>query len=329
MSLRLLFLADDSEDYLADSILHGLRQIEHVYVVDYPKKECLYQSGLFSSDAPELGVRGGGFSLYGLLDSQENYIDRNQIMRKLETGWFDAIVVGNIWRQWGTLLQWKHYLNLRPLIILDGEDDVRLYPFSGTRIRQFGFSSGLRKLLGLTTTHYFKRELTQRSFSLPYLANLHQISFSIPEEKIDREVADKTQVFPAHIVDEELVAIGVGRSDYAFDNENLYRDDLRSSSFCITTKRAGWDCLRHYEIAASGSVICFKNLEQKPPTCAPHDLKDSVNCISYASPAELLQKIESLSQADQARLQTQALKWAQSKTTKVLALELLFKANLL
>ena len=40
--LRLLFLTDDREDYLADGVLHGLRSLDGVAVVDVPRKECLY-----------------------------------------------------------------------------------------------------------------------------------------------------------------------------------------------------------------------------------------------------------------------------------------------
>jgi len=38
-------------------------------------------------------------------------------------------------------------------------------------------------------------------------------------------------------------------------------------------KRGGWDCLRHYEIAAAGAVPCVRQLEGKPSSCAPHGLQ--------------------------------------------------------
>ena len=36
------------------------------------------------------------------------------------------------------------------------------------------------------------------------------------------------------------------------------------SRFGVTTKKSGWDCMRHYELAASGCVPCFRDLEEKP-----------------------------------------------------------------
>ena len=62
-SLRILFLTDDREDYLADGLLHGLRQLPGLEVVDYPRKECMYEGGRKCKVAPKFGVRGGGFSL--------------------------------------------------------------------------------------------------------------------------------------------------------------------------------------------------------------------------------------------------------------------------
>ena len=57
--------------------------------------------------------------------------------------------------------------------------------------------------------------------------------------------------------------------------------DLARSRFAITTRRGGWDCLRHYEIAAAGAVPCFRQLEAKPARCAPHGLRPGSNCLSY------------------------------------------------
>jgi hypothetical protein len=80
---------------------------------------------------------------------------------------------------------------------------------------------------------------------------------------------------------------------YAFQHEKEYYYDLRISKFGITTKRGGWDCLRHYEIAANNAIVCFRNLNEKHDSCAPHGLKVGYNCIDYSNYAELMQKINS------------------------------------
>jgi len=299
-----------------------------VELVDYPRKECMYEGGRHCRVAPELGVRGGGFSLYGLLKEPEGGIDRSFIWQRLAAGWFDAVLVSNVWRQWGLLLQWRELLAMQSLLLLDGDDDQRLYPRSGTRVRQFGIGTGLTNLLQLPNTHMFKRELTNRSRKWGLGLNVHPLAFSIPESLISQQLPNKSQLFPSHIVDQNLSNKLGASSNYVFADEQSYRSDLASSRFGITTRRAGWDCLRHYEIAAAAAVICFRDLEQKPVSCAPHGLIEGLNCISYGSSEDLLSHIDKLSVQQELDLQNSALAWAKSSSTKNRALQLLKYANL-
>ena len=327
--LRILFLTNDREDYLADGLLHGLRQLPGLEVVDYPRKECMYEGGRQCKVAPEFGVRGGGFSLYGVLTEPQGGIDRSFIWQRLAAGWFDAVLIGNVWRQWGFLLQWRELFAAQPLLLLDGDDDQRLYPRSGTRLRQFGIGTGLTNLLELPSTHMFKRELTNRSRKWGLRLNVHPLAFSIPESLISLKLPNKSQLFPSHIVDRDLSNKLGASANYVFADEQSYRSDLASSRFGITTRRAGWDCLRHYEIAAAGAVICFRDLAQKPVGCAPHGLIDGLNCISYGSSDDLLKRINALSLQEEVELQSLALAWAQSSSTKNRSLQLLKYANLI
>jgi len=326
--LRILFLTDDREDYLADGLLHGLRELPSVELVDYPRKECMYEGGRKSSVAPEFAVRGGGFSLYGLLHEQEDAIDRSQIYRRLEAGWFDAVVLSNLWRQWGLLMQWRELLARQPLLLLDGDDDERLYPRSGTRFRQFGFANGLNVLLQAADTHLYKRELTRSSKPWGLRLQVHPLSFSIPAAVIFDSVPAKTQMFQTHIVDSELLELTAGSKEHFFVDESAYRSDLGAARFGITTRRAGWDCLRHYEIAASGTIPCFRNLNNKPPKCAPHGLVDGFNCLSYSSATDLHSRIKYLNDNDELLMQQHALAWARQSSTIVRAQQLLDFAQL-
>src|SRR5436305_1969398 len=97
--------------------------------------------------------------------------------------------------------------------------------------------------------------------------------------------------------------------------------------FGITTERAGWDCLRHYDIAANGAVMCFRDLSKKPPLCAPHGL-DATNCIEYSSADELLAKTRALSDDHYAELQAGSLAWAHNNTTVKRAEEFLERNRL-
>ncbi|MCZ7612750.1 MAG: hypothetical protein M5T52_04190 [Ignavibacteriaceae bacterium] len=83
----------------------------------------------------------------------------------------------------------------------------------------------------------------------------------------------------------------------------------------LQPKRSGWDCLRHYEIAANGAVMCFKDLHKKPTTCAPHGLIPGINCISYTSYDNLLGQISNITDTKYDELQQASLVWVKDNTT--------------
>lgn len=85
----------------------------------------------------------------------------------------------------------------------------------------------------------------------------YPIQFSLSETKIVQEVPDKDWDF-AYIVPGEF-------STYIYSEEADYYRDYRRSYFAITCIKGGWDCLRHYEILASGCIPYFVDLEMCPP----------------------------------------------------------------
>ena len=44
---------------------------------------------------------------------------------------------------------------------------------------------------------------------------------------------------------------------YHLYNESQYFEDMSRSLFAVTYKKNGWDCLRHLEILAAGTVPLF------------------------------------------------------------------------
>ncbi|MDR9898001.1 glycosyltransferase [Aetokthonos hydrillicola Thurmond2011] len=304
--------------------------------MDYPKCDILYKNNICNYQHKGEGSRsilyGLGFTLYGLLEDIP--IDRLDITQKVVNGYFNLIIFFNIFNTFGLFVELLPYLNFKNTLILDGADTPQPYPYAGKwwRYPQWWF-------LPKAHTHflYFKREWTPETIRnlwfqippkwlcqyLPAPKNFRPISFSIPEEKIVKELSKKTKLFPKHIVDPEVARyVSESSTNYAFSKENEYYSDLQASKFGITTKRAGWDCLRHYEIAANGCVPCFRNLDKKPPTCAPHGLDDS-NCIIYRSYDELMHKISALSDEGYEKLQAGALRWVKKNTTVEKAKQLL------
>ena len=82
------------------------------------------------------------------------------------------------------------------------------------------------------------------------------ITFCIDESKIITDISIKTKIISIIIPDDSHT--------WNFNNEEEYYNEYKSSLFAITTKKAGWDCLRHYEIIANGCIPYFIDIEKCP-----------------------------------------------------------------
>lgn len=87
---------------------------------------------------------------------------------------------------------------------------------------------------------------------------IYPIGFSIPECKIVSKVPAKEFVY---------ATVVPGKPEtYVFNNESDYYKDYQRSVFGHTKCKAGWDCLRHYEILANGCIPWFQDLDKCPST---------------------------------------------------------------
>jgi hypothetical protein len=323
---RVLFLGSGHDDFLADGLFHGLRTLLGSDAVDLPRIDHLY------ADHPgdrRPGLHGLGFTLAGLLPDDRD-VDRTRAPYRAAEGAFDLVVFADIWRNFGTYVQWMPILEKAgvAMAVVDTGDRFEPYPYSGVwwRVRHWWLLPRAHN-----RTHFFKREITPwtawfRTFLLVpgpvasrvVLRGMRGISFSIPAGLIVAEPPLKTKDWPEHVVDPE-VAVRVGaQATYAFEDAAAYHADLRASRFGVTTKKAGWDALRHYEIAAAGAVPCFRDLDRKPAPCAPHGL-DRSNCVIYRDASDLLAQTSVLDDDAYAALQTGALTWARASTTEMRA----------
>jgi hypothetical protein len=254
--MKILYASDYNEilhrfgcpnDYMNDVLFHGLTELEDVEVVDSTRMDHLYKS--HKDQFPT--IYGRGFTTSYLLDDRN--IDRSNLEEKIRDKYFDYIIYGSISR---TRPYYDIVSSVYPdnkIAAVDGDDSdamcLTLQPFT----RHF----------------YFKRELIRRSFLLgskgferqifSISSECHPINFAIPEEKIRAEVNpnpknDFAQSIPYH------------DSGYRFETEQSYYDDYYNSIFGITMKKAGWDCMRHYEIMANGCLPLFMNLDNCPDT---------------------------------------------------------------
>jgi len=286
----LLYLTTPEEDYLQDQLLYGFRQLFGNHCVDYPKKDKMY----VTCEVPKDKLYGKGFTIWKSLPDID--IDRENILDKVSKGFFDYIVFGSAKRQGARFKEIcatiRDIAVSAKLIFIDGED----------------IPQACKAALDYGT--YFKREQSTTahaswpSWFTPHAdwsnvewvppESLHPISFCIPAVKIRDTALAKAKMFATHVQCAEAYNLEEVKNNcqksYAFDQEADYYKDIAISYFAITEQKAGWDCMRHYEIAANLTVPCFYKFDDKEDCCAPHGLVDMVNCISFETAEELEEK---------------------------------------
>lgn len=333
---KILFITAEYPDYLTAGLLHGLRELDGIEVVDYPRYDHLYDD---ASEATRMRTHGRGFSAF-YRQAEPPGIERTHIWSLAAEGEFDLVVFNDIDRCFGHwVAEGVRLVGKVPIAVVDGSDPPTTYPKSLHFWRRHYW--WLLPRVGRVDFR-FKRELlpwTHRAEAYGLLPawlgrrigpsrKIRPLAFSIPAGNLVEAVPEKTQRFPAHIVDEEVSARIGAQTSYAFETEADYYADLRKSRFGITTKRAGWDCMRHYELAANATIPCFRDLSKKAESCAPHGLVDGVNCIEYRDADDLFAKLDALPPDQETRLAEGALAWAQANTTRLRAEELLAACGL-
>jgi hypothetical protein len=320
---RVLVVNPNFDDFLTDGLFHGLRTLLGTDAVDFPRIDHLYDGHPMEW---RRRLHGRGFTLAGLLEDLP--VERNRCLHRAAEGEFDLVIFSDIWRTFGLWTEWAPVLSARKrrMAVVDGSDRIEPFPYAGQWWRVPAWWT-LPRVQGRAM--HFKREATRWSWwfasylALPprlaarlgRLRGLRPIAFSIPAERVVDDPPTKQKDWPAHVVDPEVAERVAASTSYAFEDAEAYHRDLRASRFGVTAKREGWDALRHYEIAAAGAVPCFRDLDRKPPLCAPHGLVDGRNCIVYRDVDQLMRRVADLDATRYGTLQRGAIEWARANTT--------------
>ena len=213
-------------DYQNDLLFYGLRELYGDDVVDSTQILSLYKEYEGKIHPQHLW---GGMTSFWLIG--DNNIDRSNIEEKIKDKYYDLIIYGAIKRC-------KNYYDLvskvypaDKIILIDGNDEAELDP--------------------LYTKHlYFKRELQNNH------PNLLPITFAFPTNKLSQPNKNKTQEYATCIPGQP--------ETYIFKDEKPYYEDYQKSFYGVTMKKAGWDCMRHYEILGNYCMPYFIGLEDCP-----------------------------------------------------------------
>ena len=218
-------------DFLHDTLLIGLRNNFGNNVVDYPGAWYMYPKERKKriNDSTEK-IWGNLFTLY---DSLQNYdlIDRDDIKKKIEKNFFNLIIFGS--SRGKNLFLEEAIKSKSKIIFIDTSDD--------------GYIDVSKTNKGL----YFKRELYSDE------KNVYPIHFAIPKKKIVSSINFSPKNILSPLIPGKM-------KTYIYEKENEYYEMYQNSLFSLTYKKNGWDCLRHYEILANGSIPLFIKLNDCP-----------------------------------------------------------------
>ena len=84
------------------------------------------------------------------------------------------------------------------------------------------------------------------------------IQLAMPDSKVLPLSNSKTMIFS------DMTPLG-RTEKYKFYVEKEYYEHYAKAYFAVTMKKGGWDCMRHYEILASGTLPYFLDIENCPP----------------------------------------------------------------
>jgi len=246
-----------SQDYLADCVFHGLHQLDDLEITDAPRMWYMYSNEFKPKGSRNLSdIYGRGFTMWGHME--ETSIDRSDIEQKIVNHYFDLVICSRTDEASPYIeLILEHY-KANDIISLCGRDEIHIDP------RLIGNSS------------YFIREIINEQNNGKYPGGwnwpefnsdrVFPISFAFPKVKIQTPLP-KTRAW-------SNVQPGWG-AQYVHHTEQDYYNDYRQSLFGRTTKKSGWDCMRHYEIMACRCIPYFADLDGAPRnlmTTLPRDL---------------------------------------------------------
>jgi hypothetical protein len=243
-------------DYLEIMALRSFRKVLGENCIDYPKKKTLYGDW---SEVTKDNLHGKGFTIF---------TPELQEIKSRDISNVDAVVYGFVKK--------PNYVNdiypeidalNKPTFYIDGHDDA-----------------------DVMVTPCFKHEVHGHPEGEVFPMNL-----AIPSEKIrDIDLSIKRQLIqktapPYSRFGPQVLGIP-GRQLYIYDNEEDYYEDMSQSWFGLSCRKGSWDALRNYEIIAAGSLLLFRDLDQKPRFASPLNIPG----VSYSTPQQLEGIVNSL-----------------------------------
>jgi hypothetical protein len=270
--MKIAFLTHSYPNYVPDLLLHGLRKLLGPNVVDYPRKDCLYEGVLGLGVCPDNQLCPGWFP-------EEGIIDRDDMATKLNHAYFQLIV--SDYRALATLRRLAPESKTK-LVIIDGEDQpipIPAGPYVICRRETDGTDFSIPLPMGLP------EEVLNWIASYDDMPKKHSIGFlGSTQDGARRRIAE---TIAAHFPDAFLEATTVPSAEDPNPTGRFGRDDyyrrLQQCRMVLSLAGAGYDTFRFWENAACNAV----HISARFPLYIPDDFREGRHILRFDKPHEL------------------------------------------
>ncbi len=287
--MKILMLQHRYPNYVPDLLLHGLRKLLGPEVVDYPRKDALYEGTLgqpFLDKIPNL--------MAGDAD-----VDRSDIVAKLACGFFDLVIcdVRALQDQGGLLRQSR-----ATVAVIDGEDRPANLPkgrYILLRRETNGSDAAIALPMGLPI------EVLSWIDRFADTPKTHSIAFlgSRSQQTPDRNAIldDLVRRYPDSLIDSWQF------SDGQWQGRDAYYRGMQSCRVVLNLPGAGYDTFRYWENAACRAAHVAKRM----PLSIPNDFREGHEIVRFSSISELAYAVDRIlsGQVDGLALAEQSRAW--------------------
>ncbi len=281
--MNILFLTHSYPDYVPDFLLHGLRKLLGEKVVDYPKKECLY-NGLQNGNHPEI------YSDPFWFPADKGNIDRNDIENRLKNKFFDYVICDvHALSLFNRMLDRLTGIQIK-VVIIDGEDfPAKINPGSFVICRRE--TDGTDYSIPLPMA--LPEEIFNRISSYNYNPKSYSIGFLGSVGKQSESRRTLIEKIASYYPDSLLQAAPISESENKHPDERVgldsYYDNLQRCSVVLTLRGAGYDTFRFWENAACNAL----HVSEAMPLFIPDDFKDKRDILRFSDIDQLRSIIDS------------------------------------
>ena len=283
--MKLLFLTHPYPNYVPDLLLHGLRKMLGPAVVDYPRKDCVYEGVL------GLGVCPPNQLCPGWFPADSGDVDREDVPHKIRSGFFDCLVCDV-----RALPQWADAIGASPtrLALVDGED----HPFPvnhGAAVlfrREAGCADGSIPLPMALPEEVFNwisaYDGQTKRYSLGFLGSTQNDGRRELVETLAAAYPDG--LFSASVVPSEHNPFPKGR----YSRDEYYRE-LQACRVVLSLPGAGYDTFRFWENAGCNAV----HLAQHLPILIPEDFIEGEGILRFRTVDDLRRQLDAALMGDE------------------------------